>query len=1052
MYSGLNNKLSNVPTITGLANVVADQVVTDTLIVDGNDIGVILDQVPINTANIAALQQVTTGQTYASVGDTTTFDNNVTLGAGKTMTADNFTGLASNASQVLVTLNDTATTYYPTFATAGTGQKGLLLDSTTTPFSYVPSTSTLSATNFTAGTNVTTPNILGVSVLTPSNARNFSLNGTPIGNGGNTSCVFMGNGAGTQAPNTAPNNNFCFGSNSGSQLTTGGVQNLFIGANSGNLVTSGRNNCFLGASAGRKTTSGAYNTQIGGQSQIFPDENAIGSYNTTIGAESYILNDGLSFSTAIGANVVASTSNTVRIGRSVDNTIFDGTVTMNNNLLLTSPATTLTPTELSYLDGATSNIQAQINAFPAAANTVTTNTTQTITADKTFSGTVTLNNNLLLTSPATTLTPTELSYLDGATSNIQAQINAFPAAANTVTTNTVQTITANKTFTGTTNLGVTNITGDCIFPAGSTTWFNNNLLISANALGSAATLRVISFAGTLYLQAGATSSSGTADIVFSSIFSGTPWATMNTSGLTMNNTNITLGASSNLNLGTTVQSRISTSGSTITLTNNNIGGTYDFTVSTSGLPLTILSLNETNAYYRVPFIVSAQSAATSVAAFSVTNSASSKGINMLSDSASGAYNALVTTNDSVIYGTSPLVTTSHLTLTTWSATTTGVRISPTQVVIGAGGAAAAPTASTTYSGTTVTVAGNTQFSANNITIGGTNINVGQGAGGVSNIICGNTNAKGVVFASGNNSIFGTSAGQNMTTLAGGNTFLGNSAGLGNTDGDDNVFVGSNSGFQTANGTGTNNVCVGNGSGQGMITTAVQNTFVGAFCGYQTSASGTGNNNTVLGYNSARLMSGAGIQNTFIGAITATQCSTSNRNTVCGCGSLSVNTVGNNNSVFGNTAGDNITGSDNICIGYLSTVPTAAGNNQIAIGRASETMYIRGGFNWRVGAQITNSTNGNLATAVLAQFYTVAMSAASQTITLPNPTNAAYLGAYIMLKRRSNNTAFTLTSTGGAGFIPVGGVGLSASPHTVAATIFNVHLVNDGVNWLIIGQL
>ena len=380
MYSGLNNKLANVPTITGLSNVVADQVVTDTLIVDGNDVGAIIIQVPINTANIATLQQITTGQTYASVGDTTTFDNNVTLTAGKTMTATNFTGLASNASQVLVSANNDNVTYYPTFVTNVTSQKSLLMDTTTTPLSYVPFTSTLSATNFTAGTNVTTPNILSLSSITPSDSRSILFNGTRISNGGNANCIYMGPNAGLTT-GAVGNNSVGLGTNA--LATATGVQNFAIGPSALAVCTTGNRNTAIGAGAARNLDTGYRNMCIGGASYGFPDL-LISSFKcTTLGYDAYLSVDGTSFTTVIGAEVSCGTSNTVQIGRAADNTIFDGTVTMNNNLILTSPATTLTPTVLSYLDGATSNIQDQINAISGGAF-VTTNTVQNITANKTM--------------------------------------------------------------------------------------------------------------------------------------------------------------------------------------------------------------------------------------------------------------------------------------------------------------------------------------------------------------------------------------------------------------------------------------------------------------------------------------------------------------------------------------------------------------------------------------------------------------------------------------------------------------------------------------------
>lgn len=852
MYSGLNNKLSNVPTITGLSDVTADSVTTDTLIVDGNDVGSIIVQVPINTANIATLQQITTGQTYASVGDTTTFDNNVTLGAGKTMTADNFTGLASNSSQVLVTDNNTANTYYPTFASTGTGQKSLLFDISTTPLSYFPSTSTLSATNFTAGTNVTTPNILSLTSITPSNARSILLNGTPIGNGGNTSTICMGTNAGPSG--TTPNNCFCFGTNSGANLSIAGgfqsgVQNLCIGANSGNQLTYGKLNTFLGASAARFTTTGSFNTQIGGQSQTYPDNNSTGSYNTTIGAESYIAVDGLSFSTAIGAGTMASTSNTIQIGRNVDNTIFDGTITLNNDLILDSVGYTLTPTILSYLDGATSNIQAQINSI-STGSFVTTNTNQTITGLKNFEGQLKLSGAGVLN-------------------------------ASNVT----------KEFTSATNYKISHNVNNGTMEF----WLNTTAGVSSRLL---------------YLNYPATNL-GTMYLEGYQIFTGN-------SGVT--------------NFGHTTSTNF-------VIDNQNISGTTEFLCKTSG-------------------------------------------------------------------GVSQNV----LTLSTSAVT----------------------------------------FNNNNITLGAGNINFGAGAGNTSNLILGQTNAKSVIFTTGGNTLIGRNAGNAMTAAAENNTYIGSSAavnatnsvqntcvgggaGTGITSGlGANTFVGYLSGFQTANGTGSNNVCIGALSGTAMTTTATSNVMVGSLAG------------TALT---------TGVRNTLVGAGASDSIISGNDNTIVGQGSGTMILTGLRNTIIGSSSGNTITGNDNICIGSAADVPTAANSNQIVIGRVNETMYIQGGFNWRIGPQIVNTTTGTLNAAgfVLAQFYIVNMSAASQTIALPNPTNAAYKGARVTFKRKGVTTPFLISSGGGISFVSINSITLAASPITIGATIFQVDLVSDGINWCIIGQ-
>ena len=463
MYSGLNNKLANVPTITGLSNVIADQVVTDTLIVDGNDVGAIIIQVPINTANIATLQQITTGQTYASVGDTTTFDNNVTLTAGKTMTATNFSGLASNSSQVLVSANNDNVTYYPTFVTDVTSQKSLLMDTTTTPLSYVPFTSTLSATNFTAGTNVTTPNILSLSSITPSDSRSILFNGTRISNGGNANCIYIGSNAGLTT-GTVGNNSVALGTNALSNAT--GVQNFAIGPAALNLCTTGNRNTAIGAGAARSLDSGYRNMCIGGASYGFPDL-LISSFKcTTLGYDAYLSVDGTSYTTVIGAEVSCGTSNTVQIGRAADNTIFDGTVTMKNTASITTNGISPTST-LSIKDSGTTNA---INFLPNAGGgsynflteagdtLIMSGNSALDVADLTIAPYSSTLSGIRIT-PSTTFigvggastTRTAGVTCSGTNVDITAGTftlngNAFPAFANLVTTNTVQNITANKTM------------------------------------------------------------------------------------------------------------------------------------------------------------------------------------------------------------------------------------------------------------------------------------------------------------------------------------------------------------------------------------------------------------------------------------------------------------------------------------------------------------------------------------------------------------------------------------------------------------------------------
>jgi len=59
---------------------------------------------------------------------------------------------------------------------------------------------------------------------------------------------------------------------------------------------------------------------------------------------------------------------------------------------------------------------------------------------------------------------------------------------------------------------------------------------------------------------------------------------------------------------------------------------------------------------------------------------------------------------------------------------------------------------------------------------------------------------------------------------------------------------------------------------------------------------------------------------------------------------------------------------------------------------------------------------------------------------------------VTFKRKTNTTVFTITITGGGSvFLPIGSITLAASPVSIAATIFQLTLVCDGINWCSINQ-
>ena len=316
---------------------------------------------------------------------------------------------------------------------------------------------------------------------------------------------------------------------------------------------------------------------------------------------------------------------------------------------------------------------------------------------------------------------------------------------------------------------------------------------------------------------------------------------------------------------------------------------------------------------------------------------------------------------------------------------------------------------------TTTINGAATFNDNNITIGSGSCNVGTGSLLTNNVIIGTLTPNTVAVIAGANVMVGSSAGRNITTAARSNTFVGCNAGVGNTQAFEGTFIGVNAGFQQSGvngGIGVYNTCVGTCAGQAIITTAAQNTLIG---GYSGTAITTGQSNTISGYGAA--------------------------------GSL---LTGNNNTIIGVNSGDLITGSSNICIGTGAAVPVAAGNNQIAIGSIYETMFIQGQLNFRMGNAIGAATTLPTINTTLAQLYLFSATTA-YTITLPVPTLAAYNGAFLTFKRRTNNTnIITFAAGAGSPFLGIATITTSATI-AVATSVFQITFLCDGVVWNVINQ-
>jgi hypothetical protein len=481
MNNGLGYKLANVPTITGLSSVTADSIIsdvtnTDTLIVGGVDVSTIITQVPINTAAISALQQVTTGISYSNVGaiDLTTIDNNVTINgtlttspalATQTYVNTQITNLIDSAPATLDTLNELAaalgddpnfatttatligtkasltanqtisgintlsnpsnvlygnganltgintstitvadsnlgTTYYPVMATAGAGSKSLFFDNITSPLSYIPSTGTLQTTTFTAGT------------------ASFQNVGT------NTQIINSSNGGATQM--------FC--------NTAGGAQVTAVSLTATQMnvaVPVSATQCIIKDSAGMAGSGIIYltnpsltfvNQQVSG-SIGFQVNDAVGGTKTTTLTTS-----------ALGLTVPIQQSATPAGGISLF--MGNSTGTSFNFMPLTSGAGSYNPTTV-----------AGDSVFFTAGPSISTGNINITTWSNTAVGVritptnVQISGNASFASiPSCSIAPTTANHLTNKT-YVDTAISG--SITNFVTTNTVQTITANKTFQNT---------------------------------------------------------------------------------------------------------------------------------------------------------------------------------------------------------------------------------------------------------------------------------------------------------------------------------------------------------------------------------------------------------------------------------------------------------------------------------------------------------------------------------------------------------------------------------------------------------------------------
>jgi hypothetical protein len=213
------------------------------------------------------------------------------------ITANSFSGTATNSDQVLATSDNTNGNYFiPFVKTSGTGQKTLFFDDTTTPISINPSNG---AFNFaTTLKNDATNNSIsfGASAGTSQSTGSVAI-GVNSGKSQSTSCVALGRQAGE---NNQAANSVAIGFGAGA--TTQQTNSIAIGGNAGNNNQSS-GSVAIGSNSGQ-TTQGANAVSIG----INSGQNNQGSNAIAIGNLAGNVNQ-ISGSIAINASGVALNPN-----------------------------------------------------------------------------------------------------------------------------------------------------------------------------------------------------------------------------------------------------------------------------------------------------------------------------------------------------------------------------------------------------------------------------------------------------------------------------------------------------------------------------------------------------------------------------------------------------------------------------------------------------------------------------------------------------------------------------------------------------------------------
>jgi hypothetical protein len=142
------------------------------------------------------------------------------------------------------------------------------------------------------------------------------------------------------------------------------------------------------------------------------------------------------------------------------------------------------------------------------------------------------------------------------------------------------------------------------------------------------------------------------------------------------------------------------------------GTTNSHIFTTNGSATTNLTMSNTANTLSLPTVVSTASAGAAVQLFQVRDTTTSQGLVVTPAATTNFLNPMTALNDTqVLAGTNLFINVTPLVLTCWSSTTSGVRITPTTVNIGAGGTTnITPTSGILFSGSNAAMTGTFTFS------------------------------------------------------------------------------------------------------------------------------------------------------------------------------------------------------------------------------------------------------------------------------------------------------------------------------------------------------